>query len=125
MDRYRVKADREQFTGKRSEQFIVETVAPGVISIKAANGRYLSAVHGSESIRANALKVSDSEKFICMEMPNGNMVLRASGTGLLLSTMNTEGSSATEWVLANAENVTDESSHFSFSVIDSTSAPTP
>lgn len=111
MNRFRIKADRARFTGKRSEQFVVETVAPGVVSLKASNGSYLSVARETEPLRANAKEVGDTEKFLWMELPNGDVALRSCATGRLLSTAGSSGR-ATERVWANALNGTTATSHF-------------
>ena len=113
MNRFLIKADRERFTGKRSERFVVETVAPEVISLKASNGRYLSAVRESEPLRAYAKAVGDAEKFIWMELPGGEVALRSYATGRLLGTADGDGR-ATERVRANTMNGTTPASHFAF-----------
>jgi hypothetical protein len=110
-NRFRIKADREVLSGKSSDQFIVETVAPGVVSLKASNGSYLSVGRETEPIKADARKVGNEEKFIWMELANGDVALRSCSNGRLLSTAESDGH-ATEQLRANAVNGAVATSHF-------------
>lgn len=114
-----LRADLPAYTGDQGDQFILEHTGPGLVSFKAANGLYVSAACETDALTPVSATVGPQEQFQWIEVPNGDVVLRAHGGGghLLRSTVR-KGANQDEddklLILPDADNAGDVSTHYAF-----------
>jgi hypothetical protein len=108
-----LRADLTTYTGDQDDKFIIEHTGPGLVSFKASNGLYVSAACESDALTPVSATVGIDEQFQWIELPDGDVVLRAWGGGghLLNSKMLEEDKLV---ILPDANNAGDLSTHYVF-----------
>ena len=76
-----LKADLSTYTGSQNDAFIIEDAGPHLVSLKAANGLYVSTTGEGDTLTADASSVGNTEKFEFYRLSNGDVTLRAYGGG--------------------------------------------
>ena len=74
-----LRADLPTYTGDQGDTFIIEHTGPGLVSFKAPNGLYVSAVCETDALTPVSAAVGIHEQFQWLERANGDVVLRAHG----------------------------------------------
>lgn len=85
-----LKADRSSYIGAYGESFEVVDAGEGLIALKTDSGHYISSADKNVSVTATATQISNTEKWEWMELPTGDIALRAHGSNTLL--LSTSGS---------------------------------
>ena len=102
-------ADLETYTGSQDDLFIIEDAGDNRISLKAANGLYVSTSSQNDSLTANSASAGVNEMFYWYELANGDVALRAFGGGGHL--IRSAGSGL---LLPNADHGWDPASNYAF-----------
>ncbi len=115
-----LKADLPNYTGNQNDKFIIEHTGSGLVSFKASNGLYVSTTCESDALTPVSSTVGINEQFQWLELPNGNVVLRAyGGGGHLINSKILEEDKLV--IMPDANNANDLATNYSF--VDGT-APT-
>ena len=76
-----LKADRANYSGTQHDAFTIERIDERFVSLRAANGLYVSTAGEGDSLTAFKATVGETEKFEWLRLPNGDVALRAYGGG--------------------------------------------
>ncbi len=76
-----LRADLNDYTGEQNDAFTIEQVDDRFVRLRAANGRYLSTNGEFDSLSAVAEVPGNTERFEWLQLPNGDVALRAYGSG--------------------------------------------
>jgi hypothetical protein len=117
-----LRADLPGYTGEQDDRFILEHTGPGLVSFKAANGLYVSAACDTDALTPVSAKVGSPEQFQWLQLPHGDVVLRAHGGGgrLVRSAILEEGKLV---MLPDADSAGDLATHYAF--VDGTAPRDP
>ncbi|MEE2972819.1 MAG: carbohydrate-binding protein [Planctomycetota bacterium] len=118
-------ATRERFTGDADDRFILEHVGSGLVALRASNDLYVSAACETDALTPVSTTIGPRETFRWIELPNGDVVLRAiGGGGHLVRSVTRElaGGVVQEILVADADHA--GRSETNFSILDG-SRPQP
>ena len=108
-----LRANLSTFTGNQNDKFIIEHTGPGLVSFKAPNGLYVSTSCETDALTPVSNTVGIHEQFQWLELPNGNVVLRAYGGGGHLINSKTLDENKLV-ILPDANNANDLATNYSF-----------
>lgn len=117
-DGHRLRADLTNYTGTQNDAFVIEKIDDRFVSLKAANGLYVSTNNEADALSAQRATVSETELFEWLRLPNGDIALRAFGGGGHLI----QRDAATGFLFPNEDNGHAASANF---VIVNTPGSTP
>ena len=115
-----LKADLATYTGSQNDAFTIELTGPRLVSLRAANGLYVSTTGESDTLTADASSVGTTEQFEFIRKSDGDITLRAYGGGGHLPAAAAKGKNSGKF-LPDADDQLDPNS--SFALVDGT-APT-
>ena len=125
-----LRADLATYTGDQDDAFVIEHTGPGLVSFKASNGLYVSAACESDALTPVSATAGPQEQFQWLELPNGEVVLRAhGGGGHLIRSRVRQGANPDEedklLMLPDADNAGEIATHYAFVNGDAPSDPPP
>lgn len=117
-----LRADLPAYTGDQADTFIIEHTGPGLVSFKAANGLYVSAACETDALTPVSATVGIHEQFQWIELPHGDVVLRAyGGDGHLINSRTLKEDKLV--ILPDANNAGNSATHYAF--VDGTAPAGP
>jgi hypothetical protein len=113
-------ANLANYTGSQNDAFIIEDAGPRLVSLKAANGLYVSTTGESDTLTADASSAGTTEIFEFIRLSKEDVTFHAYGGGGHLPAVVTKVRNGGKF-LANADDQFDPNSNFA--LVDGT-APT-
>jgi hypothetical protein len=117
-----LEADLATYTGSQNDAFTIEHTGPRLVSLKAANGLYVSTTGEDDTLTAEASSVGATEQFEFIRKSNGDITLRAYGGGGHLPAPAARGRNSGKF-LPNADDQLNDAS--SFALVDGTAPADP
>jgi hypothetical protein len=116
-------ANLSNYTGNQNDEFTIAHSGDGLVSFQAANGLYVSSSGETDALTANSSTVGSTEKFEWFELPNGDVVLRAYGSGGHL--INSKSKKGKKVILPDADDASSSATNYAFVDGSSPSGPPP